>query len=61
MYMFHIKAYDIILLQECHSTKQVEHLWKGIWGGKIWFDHASSKEKGVAILFRKNFNLRLKK
>ena len=30
---FHKKKFDIILLQETHSTKQVANYWKTEWGG----------------------------
>lgn len=41
----------IIFLQETHSTRNIENLWKGEWGGKIYFGHGTSKSNGVAILF----------
>lgn len=49
--------YDIILLQETHSTPKNEKFWSAEWGGKILFSHGDSNSKGVAILIRKNANI----
>ena len=48
-YMFHVKKYDIMFIQETHSDQKTQHIWKNEFGSKIWFDHGSSKERGVAI------------
>ena len=55
--MCHSKGYDIIFVQETHSTKRVENLWKSEFGGKIYFSHGTSQARGVAILIRKNVNI----
>jgi len=44
------KPENIILLQETHSTKEVEREWKIEWGGEIIFSHGQSNSTGVAIL-----------
>ena len=49
----HSKKYDVIYLQETHSTKKDEILWSTEWGNKIWFDHGVGNSRGVAILFSK--------
>lgn len=42
---------DIILLQETHSTPEVERVWANEWGSQIIFNHGTSAARGVAILF----------
>ena len=46
------KQVDIILLQETHSIKNCEKIWRNEWGGKMLFSHGQSNSKGVAILFK---------
>ena len=58
-YYLNMKKYDIIFLQETHSTGICENQWKNEWGGKIWFDYSSARDKGVAILIRKNFSVKV--
>lgn len=45
---------DVMLLQETHSTRDVEKLWSSEWGGRILFAHGTSGSRGVAILFSRN-------
>lgn len=54
---FHIKAYDVICLQETHSTVNVAKIWKTQWGGQIFYSHGINNARGVAILFKKHFNV----
>ena len=58
-HQFHLKKYDIILIQEAHSDKLIEYQWKNEWGGKMYFDHSSSRDKGVIIMFRKEVDFRV--
>ena len=51
------KDYDIILLQETHSTSTDEKQWVCEWGGHILFVHGESHRNGVAILFTKNLKV----
>ena len=53
------KKYDVILLQETHSTSADENLWKCEWGGNILFSHGNSRSNGVAILFHHKFKFEL--
>ncbi len=53
-FLKHKKA-DVILIQESHSTKALENIWKSEWGGPVYFSHGASNSKGVCILFKKNF------
>ncbi len=47
-----LKKIDICILQESHSTKNMEKIWKSEWGGKILFSHGVSNSRGVCILFK---------
>lgn len=42
---------DLILLQETHSTQEVERVWSNEWGNQIIFNHGTSAARGVVILF----------
>ena len=46
-----LKYKSVILLQETHSTSDVEKQWRDEWGGIIEFSHGTSNSKGIAILF----------
>ena len=52
----HKKNFDIMCLQETHSTKSIEKFWSTEWGSKIWFDHGDSRSRGTAILFSPRVN-----
>ena len=45
---------DIILLQETHSSQDVENRWRHEWGGRILFSHGTTSARGVCILFSRN-------
>ena len=51
-YFLKQKKYDIILLQETHSTSADENLWVCEWGGKVFFYHGEKHTNGVAMLFK---------
>ena len=52
---------DIVFLQETHSSPNMERVWKNEWGGKIIYDHGNSKARGVALLFKKGMEVKVKK
>ena len=52
---------DIVFMQETHSKKSDQNLWRSQWGANIIFDNDSSKAKGVCICFSKRFDYVLKK
>ena len=56
-YWLHKQKYNIILLQETHSSKEIENIWESEWGYKIVFSHGTTASRGVCILFKNNFNL----
>ena len=49
----------IILLQETHSTEEVENNWKVEWKGHIEFSHGKSTARGVAILFSPKLDIQI--
>ena len=51
------KNYDIYFLQETHSTKNDEVLWKNEWGGKAFFTYSSTNRTGCGCLIRNNANI----
>ena len=54
-----MKQYDIVFLQETHSTLAMQSVWNTQWGSKIWFSHGSSQARGVAILFSKKIDINI--
>ena len=47
-----IHKYDIICIQESHSSPDIEVLWKTEFGGDIVFAHGQTNACGVMILFK---------
>ena len=45
------KKFNIYFLQETHSTKNDEYLWKNEWGAKAYFTYSYSNATGCGILF----------
>ena len=48
--------YDIIFLQETHSSVLEESEWSRQWGGQILFSHGTTNLKGAAIIFSNKLN-----
>ena len=55
----HTSSNAVIFLQETHSTKKDEMLWKLQWHGNIIFTHGSSNKNGVLIAFRYGLEYKL--
>ena len=53
------KGADIILLQEVHSTVNIEKIWESEWGSKAYFSSGISNSKGVGILLKKNIDFKV--
>ena len=56
---FRRHKYDIIFMQETHSTANTKRFWKSEWGGKTLFSHGTSNAKGVAILFARDLDVEI--
>ncbi len=52
------KPYNIIFLQETHSSKELEKVWENEWGGQVYYAHGETNARGVAILV-KNLDLKV--
>lgn len=50
----HKQKYDFVFMQETHASKNVEHIWRAEWGGKIYFANGTSASRGVALLINRN-------
>ena len=44
------KNCSIFLLQETHSTTDIEKLWYADWGYKFIFSHGTNDARGVGIV-----------
>ena len=42
----------IIFIQESHSDKNSENLWRYQWRGEIYFSHGTKSSRGALIAFR---------
>ena len=56
---FHCKEIDIVMLQETHSCKSKSKIWKSEWGGCAYFSHGDTNARDVAILIRKNVEVKV--
>ena len=45
----------VVILQETHSTKDIERRWSTEWGGDIIFSHGIANARGTCIMIPKNF------
>ena len=53
---FHRRKTDVIIVQETHSSRRDETIWKNEWGGNIYFSHGTTDSCGICILFRPSLN-----
>ena len=44
--------FDIIFLQETHTTARLESIWRREWSGPVFFSHGSGNSRGCCILIR---------
>ena len=49
---------DFLILQETHSTPNIESVWENEWGGGALYSHGSSAARGVAIFCKKEWKSR---
>ena len=56
---FRNSKFDIILLQETHSTDEDVVLWKKDWIGRAFFSLLNSTKSGVAILCKESKNFKV--
>ena len=53
------KKADIVLIQESHSNKVSQKIWRNEWRGKVFFSHGDSNARGVCILLRGGLNAKV--
>lgn len=53
------RKFDVIFVQETHSTVRDCSLWENEWGGKMYCSHGESNSKGVGIWLRKNTKIKV--
>ena len=41
-----------VMIQETHSTRTKEQLWKYQWRGAMFFSHGTSDSRGVLVAFK---------
>ncbi len=55
----HSKDFDIYCLQDTHFVEQDETLIRNQWKGQCIFNSYASNQRGVAILFKNNFEYKI--
>ena len=55
----HSNEVDIVFLQETHSIKKDERIWKSMWGGRVYFSHGESNTRGVCILVKRRTPIKI--
>ena len=53
------EMYDISILVDTHSTKEVEDIWQSEWGFTAVFSSGTSISRGVAVLFKNSFSFEI--
>ena len=53
------KNYSIVCLQDTHFSKNLENIVMAEWGYKVWFSNFRTNSRGVAILFKNNFEFKV--
>ena len=48
---------DFLIVQETHSSHEMENIWQSEWGGKIIFAHGTTAARGVAIFIKKGLEI----
>ena len=51
--------YDVVFLQETHTTASVETVWNKEWKGASFFSHGSSSSRGCCILIRNGVDFKV--
>ena len=48
---------DLLIIQETHSSKEVQDIWENEWGGKIIMNHGLTNARGIAIFIKRGSNI----
>ena len=52
---------SVVFLQETHSDKSTEHIWRSQWRGDIRFSHGTQLARGTLIGFREGLDYTVKR
>ena len=52
-------VHDVIALQECHSSKRFEKLWRAQFGGQAFYSHGSTNARGCMILIKRHIQTKI--
>ena len=55
----HLKEFQIVYLQETHSVKNKEKMWRAQAGYKMYFSHGKSNARGVCIMINKKLPIKV--
>ena len=53
------KKFDVLMLQECYCSQDIETQWSDEWGGKCLFSHGTKHGKGTMILLKRGFDIEI--
>ena len=56
----HGRKFQVIVLQEVYSSKDLEKLWSAEWGGKIVYCHGTNHSSGTLIMFNPSLDVEWK-
>ena len=51
--------FDMVFLQECYCSPEIENTWRQEWDGDIIFSHGSKHSKGTIIMFHKKLDFKI--
>ena len=55
----HGRRFQVILLQEVYSSKDLEKFWSAEWGGKIVYCHGTKHSSGTLIMFNPSLDVEM--
>ena len=58
---FRDQNHDVVFIQESHSTRKIEKLWKTQWGRQIFYAHGEHNARGCAILVKRHVKTKINK
>ena len=45
-----------MIIQETHSSKEIEQIWRNEWGGEAIFSHGTNQARGIAVFMTKKLH-----
>ena len=61
LFDYHRFNADLLILQETHSTPDIEQVWENEWGGKIIYSHGTGAGRGIAVCISKELFKKIEK